>query len=274
MNYEQACVDEFHERFGRQRPDAPDFANFQGHHRIQLMQEELDEFKEAWRERNAEEMIDALCDLIYVANGSAVSMGIDLAPFFQDVHEANMRKLGPDGKPVVREDGKVIKPEGWVGPRTGEILTHMLGQEYRGRENLRAPPVYELELDWRAQRLEMLNASLEECQKLVAKYRAIADASQKEAYSADLTLVRIRKEQDRALDKLRETLLNASRGGLELRTLLDGKDAEIRRLREVIALTEKANADAVQKNGLLVSEVEAAHAILDKKVPEWRSNGS
>ncbi len=60
-------------------------------------------------------MIDALCDLASVTLGGAVIQGIDLAPFFADVHASNMAKLH-DGKVVLDEGGKVVKPAGWKPP--------------------------------------------------------------------------------------------------------------------------------------------------------------
>jgi predicted HAD superfamily Cof-like phosphohydrolase len=69
-------------------------------------------------EPNWPEMIDALCDLLYVTYGAASAMGVDLAPFFKLVHEANMAKLsGP-----VRADGKRLKPEGWAPPDIAGLL--------------------------------------------------------------------------------------------------------------------------------------------------------
>lgn len=62
--------------------------------------------------------IDGLCDLLYVTFGTAVAWGIDLDPFFEEVHRANMTKLaGPK-----REDGKQLKPEGWTPPDIEGLL--------------------------------------------------------------------------------------------------------------------------------------------------------
>ncbi len=62
------------------------------------------------------EFADALADLDYVIEGSRIEFGIDGAPVAAAVHAANMAKLGPDGRPIVRADGKVTKPEGWTPP--------------------------------------------------------------------------------------------------------------------------------------------------------------
>lgn len=71
-----------------------------------------------YQEFDLPDYVDGLCDLVYVTVGGAVDMGLDLDPHFELVHDANMRKLaGPK-----REDGKQLKPEGWVGPDHGKLL--------------------------------------------------------------------------------------------------------------------------------------------------------
>jgi predicted HAD superfamily Cof-like phosphohydrolase len=68
-------------------------------------------------------MIDGLCDILYVAYGAACAMGIDLEPFFKEVHESNMTKLDPNGGfAKKREDGKGLKPEGFKPPDLRPIL--------------------------------------------------------------------------------------------------------------------------------------------------------
>jgi predicted HAD superfamily Cof-like phosphohydrolase len=67
-------------------------------------------------------MADAIGDLKYVADGAAVCMGLDMEPVELAIHTANMAKLGPDGKPVVRSDGKCLKPEGWQPPDIASII--------------------------------------------------------------------------------------------------------------------------------------------------------
>lgn len=69
---------------------------------------------------NYAEMIDALCDIKYVANGAACAMGVDLQPFEDEVHRSNMAKA--DGGIRVREDGKILKPDGWRPPDIAGIL--------------------------------------------------------------------------------------------------------------------------------------------------------
>lgn len=69
---------------------------------------------------------DALVDAFYFLAGTFVELGIEPQALFDIVQEANMAKLGADGKPIVREsDGKIMKPEGWEPPETkleAEIL--------------------------------------------------------------------------------------------------------------------------------------------------------
>ncbi|RHB51693.1 hypothetical protein [Exiguobacterium sp. AM39-5BH] len=60
---------------------------------------------------------DALTDALYFVMGSFVELGLDPVPLFEIVQRANMAKLGPDGKPILRaSDNKVMKPEGWLPP--------------------------------------------------------------------------------------------------------------------------------------------------------------
>ena len=74
---------------------------------------------------NLEEAVDGLADLIYVAIGSAVSMGVDLEPVFAEVHRANMAKAaGPK-----RADGKILKPEGWRPPDIARVLREQMIDE-------------------------------------------------------------------------------------------------------------------------------------------------
>jgi len=72
-------------------------------------------------EHDIVEIADALADIIYIACGTAVSYGIPLDKVFEEVHRSNMAKL-VDGKPLKREDGKVIKPVGWTAPDIAGVL--------------------------------------------------------------------------------------------------------------------------------------------------------
>jgi predicted HAD superfamily Cof-like phosphohydrolase len=82
--------------------------------RANFLREELDEFRDAIEHDDLEGMIDALIDLVFVAKGTAVMMGMRWQPHWNEVVRANMSKVrGPD-----REDRgeNLLKPEGWVAP--------------------------------------------------------------------------------------------------------------------------------------------------------------
>ena len=81
--------------------------------RASWMREEIQEFLDA---RTIAEEVDALVDCLYFVIGTAVEMNVDLSEPFEMVHNANMQKLFPDGKPHYNQDNKVINPEGGVAP--------------------------------------------------------------------------------------------------------------------------------------------------------------
>ena len=61
-------------------------------------------------------------DVLYIAFGNAVAMGVDMGPVFEAVHAANMRKAGPDGTVQKRTDGKILKPDGWKPADVAAVL--------------------------------------------------------------------------------------------------------------------------------------------------------
>ena len=93
------------------------------HLRVDLIEEELDELKEAIANDDLVEVADALADLLYVVYGAGHSFGINLDKCFKEVHNSNMSKLGEDGKPIYREDGKVMKGPNFREPALRDILT-------------------------------------------------------------------------------------------------------------------------------------------------------
>ena len=63
-----------------------------------------------------------LADLLYVTIGMAVTFGLPLCEVFERVHQSNMSKLGEDGKPIYREDGKVMKGPNYQPPQLGDLF--------------------------------------------------------------------------------------------------------------------------------------------------------
>jgi len=118
-------VNQFHDAFGvnvEQTPKIP------GRERCELrqniIQEEVDELKAAWESGDLVEVADALADIHYVLMGTVLEFGLqDKYPdIFSEVHKSNMSKLDADGKPLYREDGKVIKSELFNAPDIEKIL--------------------------------------------------------------------------------------------------------------------------------------------------------
>jgi predicted HAD superfamily Cof-like phosphohydrolase len=83
--------------------------------RFQLMVEELGEVASAVFHGDVGQVLHEMVDVRYVTDGTLVEWGLkDVFPMaFARVHMANMAKLGPDGKPILNEAGRVVKPEGW-----------------------------------------------------------------------------------------------------------------------------------------------------------------
>jgi predicted HAD superfamily Cof-like phosphohydrolase len=116
-------VKEFMDTFGqtiRSNPEFPDRDTI--HLRVDLIEEELDELTTAIAEQDIISVADALTDLLYVIYGAGHTFGIDLDKTFAEVHRSNMSKLGEDGKPIYREDGKILKGKDYTPPDLNFIL--------------------------------------------------------------------------------------------------------------------------------------------------------
>jgi predicted HAD superfamily Cof-like phosphohydrolase len=119
MDEMQKAVLAWHERFGVEVGDSPAIRTPEL--RVSLISEEARETCEAIMRGDLVEAIDGMCDVIYVVMGTAVAFGIDLEPFFAEVHRTNMLKVGG----ATRADGKILKPEGWQPPRIAEMLASL-----------------------------------------------------------------------------------------------------------------------------------------------------
>ena len=90
--------------------------------RISLINEELEEFKEAIKNKDLKEAIDALTDILYVTYGAGHAFGVNLDKCFDEVQKSNMSKLGKDGKPIYNEAGKVMKGPSYFKPDLSKFL--------------------------------------------------------------------------------------------------------------------------------------------------------
>ena len=90
--------------------------------RVSLIEEELEELKQAIKEKNLLEVADALTDLLYVTYGAGHAFGINLDKCFDEVQRSNMSKLGLDGKPIYSEKGKVLKGPKYFKPNLSNFL--------------------------------------------------------------------------------------------------------------------------------------------------------
>ena len=107
----------FMKTFGQEIKNKPSFSTKKINQlRISLIQEELDELKEAMANNDLLEVADALTDLLYVTYGAGHAFGIDLDKCFNEVQNSNMSKLGEDGKPIYNELGKVMKGPNYFKP--------------------------------------------------------------------------------------------------------------------------------------------------------------
>jgi len=90
--------------------------------RISLINEELEEFKEAIKNKDIKEAADALTDILYVTYGAGHAFGINLDKCFDEVQQSNMSKLGGDGKPIYNDAGKVMKGPKYFKPDLSKFL--------------------------------------------------------------------------------------------------------------------------------------------------------
>ena len=84
--------------------------------RLSLIKEELDELKEAMKNKDLLEVADALTDILYVTYGAGHAFGIDLDKCFDEVQNSNMSKLDVNGEPIYNEFGKVMKGPKYFKP--------------------------------------------------------------------------------------------------------------------------------------------------------------
>lgn len=111
------------EKFGQEVKTKPEFPDNETIAlRLELIQEELEELREAVGNADIVEVADALTDILYVTYGAGHAFGIDLDKCFEEVQASNMSKLGKDNKPLYREDGKVMKGPNYFQPDLTSVL--------------------------------------------------------------------------------------------------------------------------------------------------------
>ena len=113
----------FMETFGQEVKNKASFGTDQINQlRYNLIQEELEELKNAIKEKNLLEVADALTDILYVTYGAGHAFGIDLDKCFNEIQDSNMSKLGRDDKPIYNEMGKVMKGPKYFKPNLNKFI--------------------------------------------------------------------------------------------------------------------------------------------------------
>jgi predicted HAD superfamily Cof-like phosphohydrolase len=120
-----AAVTEFHTAFKLNMNNKPiaDIGK-RNELRFNLMKEENEEYLEAASNNDLVEVADALGDMLYILCGTIIEHGMQekIEEVFKEIQRSNMSKLGEDGKPIYREDGKVLKGPNYFKPNIAAIL--------------------------------------------------------------------------------------------------------------------------------------------------------
>ena len=109
------------ETFGTACDQPPSEANYKMY--LDLIREETDELEEAIQDNDKVEQLDALIDILVVTMGAVRAAGWDGEGAWKEVMDTNFAKIDPEtGKVTKREDGKVLKPEGWKAPQLAQFI--------------------------------------------------------------------------------------------------------------------------------------------------------
>ena len=109
------------ETFGTACDQPPSEANYKMY--LDLIREETDELEEAIQDNDKVEQLDALIDILVVTMGAVRAAGWDGEGAWKEVMDTNFAKIDPTtGKVTKREDGKVLKPEGWKAPELAQFI--------------------------------------------------------------------------------------------------------------------------------------------------------
>jgi predicted HAD superfamily Cof-like phosphohydrolase len=120
------AVQEFHEAFkiGYRTRLKADLGIAKNTLRFDLMKEENEEYLEAANNNDMIEVADALGDMLYILCGTIIEHGMQhkIEAVFEEIQQSNMSKLGADGQPIYRQDGKVLKGPNYFKPNIKQIL--------------------------------------------------------------------------------------------------------------------------------------------------------
>ena len=126
MQKQLNAVKEFHTAFGLGMSNdlKADLGEQKNLLRFNLMKEENEEYLEAVQNHDLVEIADALGDMLYILCGTIIEHGLQdkIEAVFNEIQRSNMSKLGEDGQPIYREDGKVMKGPNYFKPNFEEIL--------------------------------------------------------------------------------------------------------------------------------------------------------
>lgn len=121
MNRLQNSVHDFHVLMGCPVGDLSAPALSDQALRMALIDEEVEELRDALKRGDLVAAVDALADIQYVVAGAAVTWGVFLGPVLEEVHDSNMAKA-PGGVVQKKPNGKILKPEGWRPPNIQGVL--------------------------------------------------------------------------------------------------------------------------------------------------------
>ncbi|HOS47415.1 MAG TPA: nucleoside triphosphate pyrophosphohydrolase family protein [Bacteroidia bacterium] len=120
------AVKEFHQTFGLDFQESPktDIGDRTIELRHRLMAEENDEYLEAAKNNDLVQVADALGDKLYILCGTIIAHGMQhkIVEVFEEIHRSNMSKLDENGKPIYREDGKIMKSNRYFVPDIESVL--------------------------------------------------------------------------------------------------------------------------------------------------------
>ena len=125
MEKQLKAVAEFHKAFGQKDGQWPqNLSEPEAILRYKLMAEENEEYLEACAKNSLVEIADALGDKLYILCGTILKHGMQhiIQDVFDEIQESNMSKLGEDGKPILREDGKILKGPGYFRPDISKFI--------------------------------------------------------------------------------------------------------------------------------------------------------